>query len=415
MYPRMYRIFGLYDLYSLYGPRLFHSTTIASPDNGRPRCFHWAPRPAASLTGHGSNTHRMAAPGSKKNRLTMTAIRSMTGFIAARRTPKEKQVRWDLRLRVLHSLPRRHQQYFFGEIRNMCGRFIVSLGLPSADRTSAAMELCSEVMAKLLGATSAQQESSESTIEDFGPSAETVAPEGSELPSGVPTIDDDPARDGRIIWLLKETCGQRALPHRYEDMRRRQWGRWQGTGYRTVQISSFNASGSTLDGDEAELARAADPSYPLQEEPEDVHRTSDASRAWIGLQLCASRQFGANDDVADVLDLIAHDPSIQEAFGTEWPVTRIVETLNARTPSPLWSAQRVDNARKRLKNWILRMKRDQGLDSTDIWDLFARVSREQELAKHMRQPRAASKNCVGPGSSHVERARRSSIAFPSWA
>ena len=57
------------------------------------------------------------------------------------------------RLRVLNSLPQRHQDYFFGEVRTLCARYIAlaSRHYPKIDRASDTRELVSEVMAKLLG------------------------------------------------------------------------------------------------------------------------------------------------------------------------------------------------------------------------------------------------------------------------
>jgi hypothetical protein len=56
----------------------------------------------------------------------------------------------------------------------------------------------------------------------------------------------------------------------------------------------------------------------------------------------------------------------------------IVNRLNIRFPPPAWTSDRVDNAKRRLMNWIKRLKRKNGLDDVDLEALFARVAREQE-------------------------------------
>jgi hypothetical protein len=91
--------------------------------------------------------------------------------------------------------------------------------------------------------------------------------------------------------------------------------------------------------------------------------------AWQGLLAAAQRQFAPHTD-ADV----------QAAFGGEWPIRQIVSALNARYPIPPWSDDRVDNAKKRLKNWINRLAHDHGFDSIDLMALFARGAREHERA-----------------------------------
>jgi hypothetical protein len=65
------------------------------------------------------------------------------------------------RLRVLNSLPRRHQEYFFAEVRRLCAVYIASLGLTPSERQSVTLELVSEVMAKLAGASAFSAERTE--------------------------------------------------------------------------------------------------------------------------------------------------------------------------------------------------------------------------------------------------------------
>ena len=51
--------------------------------------------------------------------------------------------------------------------------------------------------------------------------------------------------------------------------------------------------------------------------------------------------------------------------------------LNAEFSPPSWSDDRVENARKRLLNWVQRLMRQNGLDATDVEAVFARVARHQ--------------------------------------
>jgi hypothetical protein len=60
----------------------------------------------------------------------------------------EKHRRGKMALRVLQSLPSQHEKFFYREIRKLCMDFVISLGLPLTDRSSAAGELLS--MAKLV-------------------------------------------------------------------------------------------------------------------------------------------------------------------------------------------------------------------------------------------------------------------------
>lgn len=257
------------------------------------------------------------------------------------------------RLRVLNSLPRRHQDYFFAEVRRLCAAYIASLGVPPSERQSATLELVSEVMAKLAGASALSGERTD------------VHGSGHGLPDAN-TISDDPRRDGRVVWLIGEVGGSSALRHRQEDIRRRLHGRWREGGYRIAQLDDEHI---------AELAV----------DPEDPHRDQDSRKIWQGVLAAATSHFGPEEDVSILLDLLAHNDQIQTAFGTEWPVSDIVVALNKKHPHPPWTDDRVDNAKRRLRNWIGRIKRDYGLDSIGLMDLFARCSLQPGLiSKHAR-------------------------------
>jgi hypothetical protein len=283
-------------------------------------------------------------------------------------------------------LPQRHKDHFFAEMRRLCASYVASLGVPATDREAETRELLSEVIAKLLGAASVPegQEGAGVAEDQRAASVQGRQEDGeSESLSPMPdtwTIDDQgPGRDERVMWLIAETGGRRALSHRYEDMRRQRWGRWQSTGYRVVQISALHGvEQAGLESDDEVLARHADASHPLHAEPEDPQHGEETRRAWLGLLAAAGRQFSPGDDVSLLLGVLAGEAEVQAGFGSEWPVAAIVGALNRRHPHPPWTDDRVENAKKRLKNWIGRLKRDRGLDSTDLRGLFVRVAREQE-------------------------------------
>jgi hypothetical protein len=142
----------------------------------------------------------------------------------------EKHRRGEMALHVLHSLPARHEMYFYREMRRRYMDHMISLGAPLAERSSAAGELLSEVMAKLLGV------GSPSGAEDDPQQANHMSrsvPSGEQWPSAASfqTNSGTPEQDERVRWLIQEVGGRRALKHRFEDMRRRRWGRAQGLGY----------------------------------------------------------------------------------------------------------------------------------------------------------------------------------------
>lgn len=282
----------------------------------------------------------------------------------------DKHRRGEMALRVLHSLPAQHEMYLYREMRRRCMHYIVSLGVPLTDRSSAAGELLSEVMAKLLGIGSS------SGAEDQANHMPQSVPSDEQFPSAASfqTSVDDPEKDERVRWLIQEVGGRRALKHRFEDIRRRRWGRAQGLGYRMVQISALGDAGPETDRDEDILAQQEQRDH-LQEDREDPHHDRDVRRAWTGILAAASSRFKPHEDVRKLLDLLASDPDVQAGFGAEWPVRKIVDALNIVDPDPPWNDDRIENAKKRLRNWIGGMKRDYGLDQTDLMALFARYGR----------------------------------------
>lgn len=263
------------------------------------------------------------------------------------------------RLRLLTSLPRGHQNYFFEAIRKLCLKH-ASVGartVGQADRDSEAAELFSEVMAKLLGATGMEQNGN---------------PQPTRALSEELAGHDDPKRDARVAWLIESVGGSQALAHRQEDIRRRRHGgKWRNDGYRHVQLEEEHLENAYID-------------------PDDPHEDDDTSRVWLGLLLAAKKQFKPNEDVSVLLRLLAHDENIRACFGSEWPVRVIADALNKTHTSPRWTDDRVDNAKKRLKNWIARLKREQNLDSADLMAVFAGlIPRQLATAKQVR-PEAVS-------------------------
>jgi hypothetical protein len=68
---------------------------------------------------------------------------------------------------------------------------------------------------------------------------------------------------------------------------------------------------------------------------------------------------------------------LDESHGSRWPVGRLVTILNAEFSPPPWSDDRIENAKKRLLNWVQRLMRQNGLDATDLEAVFARVARQK--------------------------------------
>jgi hypothetical protein len=226
----------------------------------------------------------------------------------------------------------------------LCINYVASHAIPTADREGVAAELFSEVMAKLLGVGGA------AVGGDDG--------DGHEAPYAF-TAHDDPKRDGRVAWLLSEVGGRQALAHRLEDMRRQRHGRWREGGYRVDQLAYEHVASLSVD-------------------PDDPHDERDTRRVWQGVLIAAASAFEPGEDAHLLLKLMAGNAEIQAAFGPGWPVRRIGEALNRQQPGMSWNDDRVENAKRRLTNWIARLQRHRGLDEADLKDLFARLSREAE-------------------------------------
>src|SRR6516164_8986009 len=127
----------------------------------------------------------------------------------------------------------------------------------------------------------------------------------------------------------------------------------------------YQGSGSTK-------ARDVPPPMPR------IVRPSGAVNIWRGVLITAERTFRPDDDVCKLLRMLAKVPGVLEGSqGSRWPVGRLVTILNAEFSPPPWSDDRVENAKKRLLNWVQRLMRQNGLDATDLEAVFARVARQQ--------------------------------------
>jgi hypothetical protein len=269
------------------------------------------------------------------------------------------ETRGELRLRVLNSLPRLHQQYLFEEIRKQCSKFLRSKSVSGSEIS--VEELLSEVWKKLLGSVSIQEQRTVPTFEET-----SIDPHA-------------PDRDGRVIWLLREVGGFEAMSHRYEDILRLRFGRALPEGGRPwVQPNG--------DIDIIDI-----PEQSTETPPEEVTRL-----IWIGLFKLAATRFPPEDDVSMLLQLFQISPDLfDEAASGQWPVNEIVNRLGALFPDPAWRIDRVDNAKRRLVGWVKRLKKSNGLDQVDLEAFFvsiARGSREHlhEFGADYRTPRVLS-------------------------
>jgi hypothetical protein len=185
------------------------------------------------------------------------------------------------------------------------------------------------------------------------------------------TIDAaNPERDGRITWRITEIGGSKAISHRDEDLERERYGR--GRWLRQA-------------GDDDDPP--ADDAGP--DERTDRQRIEDGQRVWRGLLAIAGEEFRPEDDISLLLRLLADKPDVlDEPSGSQWPIGRLVTLLSERPPPRTWTEDEVDNAKRRLMNWIGRLMRKNGLDATDLEGLFAAVARRVEDAKGGPLPRA---------------------------
>jgi hypothetical protein len=254
--------------------------------------------------------------------------------------------RGELRLHVLCSLPDSHKRYLFSEIQSLCGDYLCKNRIPAQEITTE--ELVSEVWLKLLGTVSPNDEAG-------------LHPEDWSL-------DERPERDGRVVWLIQEIGGWVAIAHRHVDILRSRFGR----GHATVQVG--------------------DDDHPIEivhcSEHETNLRAADARRVWQGLLAAATDEFGPEEDAAKLLQVLAMTPDIfEKSCGRQWPVRRLVALLNEHFPPPDWRDRRVEDAKRRLTNWINRLMRQNALDATDLQAIFARAARLSERVDGAKQDR----------------------------
>lgn len=106
---------------------------------------------------------------------------------------------------------------------------------------------------------------------------------------------------------------------------------------------------------------------------------ADAVNIWRGVLITAERTFQPNDDVWKLLQMLTKVPELLDGSdGSRWPVRTLATILNAKFSPPPWSDDRVENAKKRLLNWVQRLMRQNGVDATELEAIFARVARQQD-------------------------------------
>jgi hypothetical protein len=230
--------------------------------------------------------------------------------------------------------------------------------------SSVSEELLSEVWQKLLGTV---------FLGDDEPHGVSYT----SLPTEWNVISHLPEQDGRVVWLINEIGGSEAIGQRFEDIQRQRYGRaLSGGGCRIAQPANDNA-------------------FEFDQELEDDRslREVDSRLLWSGLLVIAARQFGEGEDAVKLLQLLAKFPDLfDDSSGSQWPIRRIVNLLNTNFSPPEWRDRRVEDARKRLTDWISRLARRNGFDLTDLETFFARVGRQQELEKQAIQPKLHTSN-----------------------
>ena len=266
------------------------------------------------------------------------------------------------RLRVLWSLPQTHQSYLFDEVQKLCRDYLRNRRVPLSEISPE--ELVSEVWVKFLGTMSLPDDKEEPFSD---PSEWTIDLQSSEL-------------DGRVVWLnreMQELCGAQVLAHRCADIQRKRHGRTLPEGGRRIV---------QLDEEDDFSKRGVEP------EQESALREADSRQVWRGLLLMVRHELTAEDDVVKLLQLLERQPDIFEgASPTRWPANTLIKLLDSWFSPPPWSEDRFDNAKRRLTNWVKRLKQKNGLDAIDLEGLFARVARQQERGKRLvkKAPRPA--------------------------
>jgi hypothetical protein len=321
------------------------------PESGQTQNHYFSPAvPESRAPGRHSTTGESVQPPGPPARPVMTAA--------------------ELRLRAWTELPERHRDEVCRQIRRRCEAFVASIRVERTARKAEADGLVSEVVAHLLRATSLGRD--EAPMNRASPQMAAPGAATTEAASPWPWLgkgridDGDPASDARVNWLIDDTCNRQALFHRFEDVRRRErGGKWDGAGYPMVAVDH-----QTLES----LSGAYDPG----EGEADSLAIDDSRRAWDGLVKLAAHQFGPDDDVVALVRVIGSDGETQDAFGTQWPIAKIVRALNGRGAGASWDDDRVENAKRRLTRCIAKIRQSHGLDAVDLRALLARYSREHD-------------------------------------
>jgi hypothetical protein len=281
----------------------------------------------------------------------------------------------ELRLYAWSELPELHRNEVCRQIRMRCETFISTMRVDRRQRKSEVDKLVSEVVAHLLRATSVRQEEAATGRETKAMEANERSDPGQgarDSRAALPWLAKgrfdawEPMRDARVIWVVEETCNRQALFHRYEDMRRRErGGKWDGSGYPLVAVD--NQTIEQLSGH-----------YDPTEDETDSLQAEDSRRAWQGLIALAMHQFGPDDDVVALVQVLSEDRDTQDSFGSQWPIGKIARALNERQPNAAWSDDRVENAKRRLTKCIVKIRQTHGLDAVDLRALLVRYAREYE-------------------------------------
>jgi hypothetical protein len=143
------------------------------------------------------------------------------------------------------------------------------------------------------------------------------------------------------VWLIEEIGGFTAMAHRREDVFRERFGKSKpDMGRPLVQPQSDEDFHQAIES--------------VQDE--DPFREIDTRRVWRGMLVMASEEFEPEEDVTKLLQLLVMVPDIfEDSFGARWPVASIVALLNSHFPPPGWRDRRVEDARRRLTNWLNRL------------------------------------------------------------
>jgi hypothetical protein len=226
----------------------------------------------------------------------------------------------------------------------LCRLYLRNQRVPASDVTPE--ELVSEIWQKLLGLgkTNGQTELL------VAPDKWSIEPYALE-------------HDGRVVWLIEQIGGRQAMAHRHEDILRQRYGRSLPEGGRRIVQPGIEDESSGIDSDDGGALTDA-----------------DAKLVWRGLLITAGLDFQPHEDVWKLLRLMSGDPDILDAWsGEQWPIKKIVASLNLRFPPPPWTDRRVENAKRRLERWISSLKKKYGLvDTIDLEALFALVARQYE-------------------------------------